>query len=151
MHPTTRALIEHYVQHLDISGDVLEIGGRRLANCAIGMFPAPRFKYHDLNLQLIDVPKDVPNTIVADITDCRAAIPDGSFDLVVSSAVFEHIDRPWLAAEEIGRILKPGGVTITHTVWAWRNHPCPIDYWRFSPECLEFLFGGLELLEKGYD
>ena len=31
------------------------------------------------------------------------------------------------------------------------NHPCPIDYWRYSAECLEFLFSDLELLEKGYD
>ena len=94
---------------------------------------------------------DIPNTIIADITDCRDTIPDESFDLVLSSDVFEHIDRPWLAAAEIGRILKPGGLAITHTLFAWRNHPCPIDYWRYSPECLEFLFADLECLEKGYD
>ncbi len=147
MRATTRALIDHYVEHLDLSGQVLEIGGHRLASCLIEAFPEPRFAYHDLNI----APSDIPNTIIADITGCADEIEDDRFDLIFSSDVFEHIDRPWLAAEEIGRILKPGGVVVTHTLFSWRNHPCPIDYWRYSAECLEFLFSDLETLEKGYD
>lgn len=147
MRDTTKAMLDHYVRHLDVSGDVLEIGGHRLANCAIDLFPEPRFRYHDLNIAA----SDIPNTIVADITGCRDEIADDSFDLVISSDVFEHIDRPWLAAAEIGRVLRPGGIAITHTLFSWRNHPCPIDYWRYSAECLEFLFADLECLEKGYD
>lgn len=147
MRETTRALIDHYVDHLDISGQVLEIGGHKLANCLIERFPSPRFTYHDLNIEA----SDIPNTIIADITDCADEIEDNRFDLIFSSDVFEHIDRPWLAAEQIARILKPGGIAITHTLFSWRNHPCPIDYWRYSAECLEFLFGELNTLEKGYD
>lgn len=147
MRPTTQALLAHYVDALGLSGDVLEIGGHRLSACAIKQFPEPRFRYADLNLAA----SDIPHTIVADITDCRNEVADASFDLVVSSDVFEHIDRPWLAAAEIGRILRPGGVVVTHTLWSWRNHPCPIDYWRYSAECLEFLFADLEVLESGYD
>ena len=147
MRDTTKALIGHYVDQLDLSGRVLEVGGHRLAQCAISLFPEPRFSYHDLDMN----GSDIPNTIIADITDCRETIPDQSFDIVMSSDVFEHIDRPWLAAAEIGRILKPGGLAITHTLFAWRNHPCPIDYWRYSADCLEFLFSDLECLEKGYD
>lgn len=147
MRDTTRALMAHYVDQLNISGDVLEIGGHRLAQCSLDLFREPRFTYHDLNIEA----SDIPNTIIADITDCRDVIPDESFDFVFSSDVFEHLDRPWLAAKEIGRILKPGGIAVTHTLWSWRNHPCPIDYWRYSPECLEFLFSEMEVLEKGYD
>ena len=147
MRNTTRALTRHYIQELDLSGDVLEIGGHRLSKCAIDLFPEPRFGYHDLNL----VASDIPNTIIADITGCADVIPDASFDVVFSSDVFEHIDRPWLAASEIARILRPGGIAITHTLFSWRNHPCPIDYWRYSAECLEFLFADLTCLEKGYD
>ncbi len=147
MRTTTRALTRHYIDTLDLHGDVLEIGGHKLSNCAIGLFEEPRFRYHDLNL----VASDIPNTIIADITDCAEVIPDSSFDVVFSSDVFEHIDRPWLAAQEIARILRPGGIAITHTLFSWRNHPCPIDYWRYSAECLEFLFADLTCLEKGYD
>ena len=147
MRNTTRALTRHYIDTLDLRGDVLEIGGHRLSKCAIGLFAEPRFRYHDLNL----VASDIPNTIIADITGCADVIPDASFDVVFSSDVFEHIDRPWLAASEIARILRPGGIAITHTLFSWRNHPCPIDYWRYSAECLEFLFADLTCLEKGYD
>jgi SAM-dependent methyltransferase len=147
MRESTRATVEHYVDQLDISGDVLEIGGYTMAKCAIGLFPEPRFRYRDMDIDVMDI----PGTVIADITDCRAHVPDESVDLVLSCDVFEHIDRPWLAAAEIARILRPGGIAITRTVWAWRNHPCPIDFWRFSPECLEFIFEPLECLEKGYD
>lgn len=144
---TTLALMDHYLERLELDGDVLEIGGHNLRQSSMKHFPEPRFRYHDLNL----VESDIPNTIIADITDCREQIPDNSFDFIFSSDVFEHIDRPWLAAREIARILRPGGVTVHHTLWSWRNHPCPIDYWRYSPECLEFLFQDLTVLEKGYD
>lgn len=36
--------------------------------------------------------------------------PDDSFDLVISSDVFEHVRRPLVGFQEIARILKPGGV-----------------------------------------
>jgi len=144
---TTRALLRYYIDELDLKGDVLEIGGHKLANCALPLFEEPRFRYHDLNI----AESDIPNTIIGDITSCADVCADESFDVIYSSDVFEHIDRPWLAAEEIERILKPGGVAVVWTLWSWRNHPCPIDYWRFSAECLEFLFDGLTCLEKGYD
>ena len=147
MRDTTKALIGHYVDHIGLTGRVLEIGGHRLSSSAVDLFPASRFSYSGLDRE----PSDVPNTIVADITDCRDAVPDESFDLVLSSDVFEHLERPWLAAAEIARILKPGGLAITHTLFSWRSHPRPIDYWRFSKECLEFLFAELDCLETGYD
>jgi SAM-dependent methyltransferase len=147
MRDTTKALISHYVDQLDLSGQVLEIGGRHLASCAIEEFPEARFAYHNLSREA----GDIPQTIQADITNCRDTVADESFDVVVSCDVFEHLDRPWLAAAEIARILRPGGVVVTNTLFARHNHPGPVDYWSYVPESLEFLFGGLECLEKGYD
>ena len=37
------------------------------------------------------------------------AFPDGSFDVVLSHDVFEHIDDPWGAFAEAGRVLRAGG------------------------------------------
>jgi SAM-dependent methyltransferase len=132
MQDTTRALIGYYVDQLNVSEPVLEIGGHRLTQDAINLFPEP-------------------HTIVADITDHRNTIPDESFNLVFSSDVFGRIDRPWLAAAEISRILKPGGLAITHSRFGWGDDVSTLDYWRFTPEGLEFLFADLECLEKGYD
>jgi SAM-dependent methyltransferase len=35
--------------------------------------------------------------------------PSGSFDLVVTSDIFEHIRKPYLAFAEVHRVLRPGG------------------------------------------
>ena len=32
-----------------------------------------------------------------------------TFDIVLSIAVFEHLHSPWVAMEEIFRVIKPGG------------------------------------------
>ena len=37
---------------------------------------------------------------------------DQSFDLVITSDIFEHIRHPWVAFEEVRRVLKPGGTHI---------------------------------------
>ena len=36
-------------------------------------------------------------------------VADESFDLILSTQVFEHLAAPWVAAAEIARALKPGG------------------------------------------
>jgi SAM-dependent methyltransferase len=124
------------------SGRVLEIGGRRHPR---GRVFGPRFSYRNLDLEHSD-----ENTVVGNITHCPE-IADASYDVVLSVDVFEHIDRPWLAAGEISRILAPGGLSYTSTLFSWRYHPCPIDFWRYTPEALAFLFSGLAPLEQGFD
>ena len=146
MRGVTQEMLKYYIQNTNLKGKVLEIGGFKLSQCAINFFPPPRFEYYDLNLEK----SDIENTIIGDITDAKM-IEDNTFDIIFSSDVFEHIKQPWLAAKEIIRILKPGGIVITSTVWSWRNHPCPVDFWRFSPACLDYLFEGIETLESGFD
>lgn len=48
-----------------------------------------------------------------------------AFDVVYSSNVLEHVARPWAVAEEMLRVLKPGGIAfISYTVWygPWGGH-----------------------------
>jgi SAM-dependent methyltransferase len=40
----------------------------------------------------------------------KMTFPDDSFDFIYSFSVFEHIDRPQAAMDEIARVLRPGGV-----------------------------------------
>lgn len=122
-------------------GKLLEIGGR--AHPIGTSFPS--FECFHLDLK-----KTAPDVIVADITNCPE-VEDASFDAIVSIDVFEHINRPWLAAKEIIRLLKPGGVSFQSTVFSWRYHPCPIDYWRFTPEAMKFMFEGLDHVLAAFD
>jgi len=50
----------------------------------------------------------------ADLLADGHAIPfrDGTFDVVLSYAVLEHLCQPFLAAQEVARVLRPGGVFV---------------------------------------
>lgn len=126
------------------SGRMLEIGGRH----------NPRNSdFSDFEYEALDLEGAPSGGIVVrqgDITECPE-IPDETYDFVFSLDVFEHIDKPWLAASEIKRILKPGGVTMHSTLFAWRYHPCPIDYWRYTHQGLKSLFDPLECVHADFD
>jgi len=126
------------------SGRMLEIGGRLNPRNA----DFPDFEYFALDLE--PQPNSPVPVVVGDITNCQS-IPSGYYDFIFSFDVFEHIDRPWLAASEITRLLRPGGLTFHSTLFSWRYHPCPIDYWRFSPEGLRSLFPDLECTHSKFD
>ncbi|MEE7459559.1 methyltransferase type 11 [Methylorubrum populi] len=77
---------------------------------------------------------------------------DERFDLIFSSAVFEHLAMPWLAAVEIGRLLKVGGHVFVETHFSFRSHERPWNFFQFSDMGLRALFNdalGFELIEKG--
>jgi SAM-dependent methyltransferase len=122
-------------------GRILEVGGR--ANPYADWFP--NFEYVSLDLD-----QTGPGVIRGDISNCPE-LESGSFDAVISVDVLQHVREPWLAAPEIIRLLRPGGFTYTSTQFSWRYHPCPVDYWRFTPEALMFLFKDLRVMRSEFD
>ncbi len=92
-----------------VGGAVLEIGARE--HSRLEVFEPPRWRYSVLDIE--DCGAGVP-VIVGDITSCPE-LPDASFDVIVSGDVLEHVNRPWLAATEIERLLRPGGISYTST------------------------------------
>lgn len=66
----------------------------------------------------------------------------GAYDVLISTSVLEHVQRPWLAAEQMERVLKPGGCLYVSVPWVWEFHAFPSDYWRFSLPALDVLFNG---------
>jgi SAM-dependent methyltransferase len=89
-------------------------------------------------------------TVVCDVTK-EIPIEANSVDFIYSNNCFEHIAAPWLAATQMTKILKPGGFLYVSAPWSWRYHPVPIDFWRFSPQALSFLFSELETLQSGFN
>lgn len=103
--------------------------------------------------QAMDIIPGAPNVILGDICECPQ-IADNSFDVCFSMDVFEHVRQPWDAASECIRITKPGGLLIHRTLFAYRYHPAPLDYWRYTSQGLEFLFNRSDqtsTIVKGYD
>jgi SAM-dependent methyltransferase len=53
----------------------------------------------------------------------KQTFPDGSFDIVISQDVFEHIFDPYSAISEIERTLKPGGAYFMSVPVVRREQP----------------------------
>lgn len=73
--------------------------------------------------------------------DCRYPIKDNSLDGIGSFAVLEHTRKPWLVAEEIYRMLKPGGFTYIDWPFLQPLHGYPSHFFNATREGLTSLFG----------
>ena len=61
-----------------------------------------------------------------DVLDAvRLALPDTSFDVVVSFETIEHLEHPELALAEFARVLRPGGTLVVSTPHVARTDPSP--------------------------
>jgi len=101
----------------------------------------------------IDIIPRSKDILFGDICSCPQ-ISDNTYDVVFSMDVLEHVERPWDAAKECIRITKPGGLIIHRTLFSYRYHPIPQDFWRFTAQGLEQLFiytSEAETVLKGYD
>jgi len=59
---------------------------------------------------------------------------DNSFDFIISSSCFEHINFFWVSFLEIIRVLKPNGLFYLNAPSSGDYHKYPIDCWRFYPD-----------------
>lgn len=74
---------------------------------------------------------------------------NGAFDVVVSNATLEHSPRFWLAAAEMARVLKPGGLmavgvpAFVEGAAVFPVHRYPVDCYRFGVDAVPALLPGL--------
>ena len=61
----------------------------------------------------------------------------GSFDVVLSTQVLEHVTDPGTYLAECFRVLRPGGRMLLSTHGMMVYHPDPVDYWRWTCAGLE--------------
>lgn len=74
---------------------------------------------------------------------------DASFDGVVIQAVLEHVLEPQSVADEIHRILRPGGVVYADTPFIQQVHEAAYDFTRFTHSGHRWLFRRFEELDSG--
>jgi len=89
--------------------------------------------------------------VVADVHDLPECWTE-KFDAVIAGAVFEHLERPWVAAREVSRIMAPNALCYIGTHQTFPLHGYPNDYFRFSKDALASLFedAGLQVLRVTY-
>ena len=74
------------------------------------------------------------------------------FDLIYSSACFEHFAMPWIVATETAKMLKVGGHVFVETHFSYSSHERPWHFFQFSDMALRVLFSdalGFECIEAG--
>jgi len=98
------------------------------------------------------------NVLVGDLCDpgfvAAHAEFAGAFDVIYSNNVFEHLRKPWIAAQNILGLLKKDGICVTIVPFAQRYHEDPGDYFRYTPTGITSLFedlGPVQLLAAGFD
>ena len=67
-----------------------------------------------------------------------------TFATIFCLSVLEHCHQPFRMAENIQRLLAPGGTLYVSVPFVWEIHSFPADYWRFTPEAICLLFAGID-------
>ena len=105
-----------------------------------GKFEQPHL-FPNAKITTMDIdPKWKPD-IVGDITNPPVGTWN-KFDLVIITQVIEHIPNLFEVPAGIAACLKVGGHAIVDCPFNYRWHPEPNfgDYWRLTPQGMEYLF-----------
>ena len=111
----------------EISGPILEVGSKDYGNTA-----SFRDAYFGNEYIGVDLSSGKNVDRVIDLTAGIGDLPHSHFALVICCSVLEHVRRPRDMAENLTRLLRPGGAIYVAVPWVWRYHPYPDDYFRFS-------------------
>jgi SAM-dependent methyltransferase len=101
----------------------------------------------EIRIDTFDLDQNSGCTIIGDICEFNAGIPDDCYDYIVCTEVLEHTLNPFDAMVELRRILKPSGKLFLTTPFNFRIHgPLP-DCWRFTEHGLRSLLRHFIIVE----
>ena len=101
----------------------------------------------DSTYVMSDIFSGVDVDVVADAHDL-SPFENEEFDAFIAISVWEHLRKPWLAAQAAHRVLKPGGILLVETHFAFPVHGYPSDYCRWTDEGLKGLFDAPEWVNQ---
>lgn len=121
-----------------VSGAILEIGSKDYGST----IPFRKHIAHSAYVGL-DMAPGPGVDVVGDLSQDLCGLPEAHFSLIICCSVLEHVEKPWRMAENIVRLVEPGGAVYMSVPWVWRYHAYPDDYFRFSWRGIESLFDKL--------
>ncbi len=147
MNPAWESFFEEAIREvLRPAQRILDVGGGLRVDGAKGNVVDPRRAWikpllKQVQYEVMDPVDTYHPDIVGDVM--RMPMADASYDGVMCLAVLEHVPRPWDAAKEMWRVLKPGGKVFVYVPFLSPYHAMPGyygDFFRFTQEGLEALF-----------
>ena len=127
------AYLRHWVPKVD--GPVLEVGSKDY-----GSTSSFRDFYAGAEYVGLDMSEGKGVDVVADLTASIGPLKEDHFALGICCSVLEHVEKPWLFAPNLTRVIRPGGKLYMSVPWVWRYHAYPDDYFRFSHRGVMSLF-----------
>ncbi|MBD5509230.1 MAG: methyltransferase domain-containing protein [Lachnospiraceae bacterium] len=125
--------------------EILEIGSRNVTGANL------RNKFSEASYTGFDYYPGENVDVVGDAHKLSQYF-DRKFDLIFSSAVFEHLAMPWKVSVEITKLLKLHGCVFIETHYSYSSHQRPWHFFQFSENALDALFPekfGMRCLKKG--
>lgn len=131
------ASLKFFMERMKPGMTVMELGTRKWgANSTHhkALFESP------LQYSMVDITPGEDVDYVIDAHELSWNFEKDSYDAIWASSVWEHLHSPWIAAEELLAVLKPGGIFFIQTHQTFPLHGYPHDYFRFSTQALDSLF-----------
>ena len=145
MHKNTQLLFKkHALGYFKPGLRILEIGPNAQPSNFQEIVKDSSLTWHTLDLSFRN---DIPLTYKTSDENVFP-IETGSYDIVLSSSVIEHVRKIWRWMPELARVVRPGGHVITISPVSWEYHEDPVDCWRIYPEGMKALCedAGLKVL-----
>ncbi len=124
----------------DLRGPYLEVGSKDYGSTQdLKSFFGPQDAYTRTDVQPgpgVDVVLD----LTAPFEEIDAGLHGARFGTIFCLSVLEHCRRPFAMADNLTRLLPPGGRICLCVPFAWKFHGYPCDYWRFTHEGVKLLF-----------
>jgi SAM-dependent methyltransferase len=123
---------------------ILNVGSRDVDGCNMtyrSMFESENWKHDGLDLvagQGVDI-------VATELY--HYPIETGTYDVVISGQVLEHVLDMYQWIREVARCVKPGGYVCIIAPWRWDYHPHPVDCWRIMRDGMRFLLNTIADLD----
>jgi SAM-dependent methyltransferase len=121
-----RYYLDELLKNETFKGKVLDAGGHK--ECKRGEFRPPMDTVEQWLYLNIDEKTDPDYTASID----NIPLDDESFDMVLCTEVFEHLENPEIALNEIYRVLKGGGKIVFSMPFNFQIHCAPYDFQRWT-------------------
>lgn len=127
-------------KHLSaVDGPILEIGSKDYGTTA-------NFREDFVGNEYtgVDLAEGQNVDIVQDLVDGIGELKKDRYALGICCSVLEHVNKPWIMADHVSSLIRPGGKLFISVPWVFKYHPYPDDYYRFSWRGIAELFPKFE-------